>query len=103
MSDRNPVEWTPLTPEQWAQLPNADHTSLFSREEVAAALRQLAPHEEADEIARELYSGSQEPGTVFFYGDLLSALATLSNSAAERVRSISAGNTSNPEETQLHE
>jgi hypothetical protein len=62
---------------------------LFSREEVEAALRLLAPPDEAAEIARELYSDSGEPGTVFFYGELLTALASLSASAAERVRSVS--------------
>jgi hypothetical protein len=90
MSDETPAGWTPLTAEQWRRAPRADHTSLFSREEVEAALRLLAPPDEAAEIVRELYSDSGEPGTVFFYGELLTALASLSDSAAERVRSVSA-------------
>lgn len=90
MSDETRVGWTPLTAEQWRQMPRADHTSLFSREEVEAALRLLAPPDKAAEIVRELYSDSGEPGTVFFYGELLTALASLSDSAAERVRSVSA-------------
>jgi hypothetical protein len=89
MSDKTPAGWTPLTIEQWRQVPRADHTSLFSREEVEAALRLLAPPDEAAEIVRVLYSESGEPGTIFFYGELLTALASLSDSAAERVRSVS--------------
>jgi hypothetical protein len=89
MSDnKHPVDWSPLTAEQWRQVPRADHTSLFSREEVTAALRLLAPPEAAEEIARELFEEVGEPGSVFFYGELLTALASLSDSAAERVRSI---------------
>lgn len=96
MSERVPVEWTPLTPEEWAKLPRSDHTTLFSREEVTAALNKLTTPEEAEEIARELYSEPSEPGTIFFYGDLLTVLASLSESAADRVRSVLA---TNPEST----
>lgn len=88
MGGTEPVSWVPLTAEEWKNLPNADHTSVFSRDEVEAALRLLAPADEAAAMAGELYSGDQ-PGTIFFYGDLLSALSTLSDSAAERVRSLS--------------
>lgn len=87
MSEREPASWTPLTAEQWRSVPNADHTALFSRDEVLAALRQLVPPSEASAIADELYSESREPG-VFFYGELLTALSTLSESAAERVRAV---------------
>lgn len=87
MSDREPVSWTPLTAEQWKDVPNADHTSLFSRDEVLEALRLLVPADEATAIADELYSEDREP-SVFFFGELLTALSTLSESAAERVRAI---------------
>lgn len=91
MGDKpGPVDWTPLTLEEWMQVPSADHTALFSREEVAAALRLLGPPDEAAEIVKELYSEAREPGSVFFYGELLTALASLSDSAAERARSITA-------------
>jgi hypothetical protein len=85
MRDREP--WTPLTAEQWESVPNADHTSLFTREEVFTALCLLAPAEEASAIVDNLYGDDREPG-VFFFGDLLTALSTLSESAAERVRAI---------------
>jgi hypothetical protein len=86
MSDKEPAEWTPLTPEQWKELPNAGHTSLFTRDEVEAALKTLAPAGEIAGILNELYDGA--PGTTFFYGELLTALSRLSPSAAERVRSL---------------
>lgn len=87
MSEENFVSWTPLTPDQWRSVPNADHTTLFSHDEVLAALQQLVPIDEAAAIADGLYSPDREPG-VFFFGELLTALATLSESAAARVRSI---------------
>jgi hypothetical protein len=90
MSENAPADWTPLTPEEWTRLPRADHTALFTRQEVATALRLLCPADEAAAIAEELYSEPREPGTVFFYGELLTALASLSDSAAERARSITA-------------
>lgn len=90
MSERREhVAWTPLTAEQWTQVPGADHTSLFRREEVTAALRLLVPAEEAHEIAEALYSEARKQGSTFFYGELLTALASLSESAADRVRSVS--------------
>jgi hypothetical protein len=79
--------WTPLTEEQWTSVPNADHTAVFSRDEVFAALQQLVPIAEATAIADELYSAHREPG-VFFFGELLTALSTLSESAAARVRAV---------------
>jgi hypothetical protein len=87
MRDREPVAWTPLTAEQWKSVPNADHTSVFTREEVFEALRLLVPANEASTIADELYQEDRDAG-VFFFGDLLSALSTLSESAAERVRGL---------------
>lgn len=87
MSERKPVPWTPLTAEQWKTAPRADHTTLFSRDEVLAALRLLMPADQAISLADELYSKDRAPG-VFFFGELLSALSTLSDSAAERVRTI---------------
>ncbi|HEX6374075.1 MAG TPA: hypothetical protein VF006_34425 [Longimicrobium sp.] len=87
MSERKSVCWAPLTAEQWKAVPNADHTALFAREEVLAALQQLVSADEATAIADELYSPDREPG-VFFFGELLTVLSTLSESAAERVRSI---------------
>ncbi len=96
MSDKHPVDWSPLTSEQWTQVPRADHTSLFSREEVTAALRLLTAPDAAEEIARELFEEAQEPGSVFFYGELLTALASLSDSAAERVRSVTPADEAGP-------
>jgi hypothetical protein len=87
MSDRESVGWTPLTAEQRKSLPNADHTSLFSRDEVIAALQQLVSASEATRIADELYGDNREPD-VFFYGELLTALSRVSESAAARVRTI---------------
>jgi hypothetical protein len=87
MSDRESVSWAPLTAEQWKSVPNTDHTALFSRDEVFAALQQMVPVDEATAIADELYSVDREPG-VFFFGELLTALSTLSESAAARVRSV---------------
>jgi hypothetical protein len=87
MSERESVPWVPLTAEQWKSVPNADHTALFSRDEVFAALRQLVPPDEATAIVDEFYSAERQPG-VFFYGELLTALSTLSESAAERVRAV---------------
>jgi hypothetical protein len=92
MTNRDPVAWTPLTAEQWESVPNADHTTLFSRDEVMAALQQLTSGEDATRIADELYSDNREPG-VFFYGELLTALSRVSESAAERVRAITSGTT----------
>jgi hypothetical protein len=88
MNERESVSWTPLTAEQWNSVPNADHTTLFSRDEVFAALQQFLPVDEATTIVDEVYSAEREPGSVFFYGELLTALSTLSESAAERVRSV---------------
>lgn len=87
MSNREPVAWTPLTAEQWKSAPNADHTSVFTRDEVFEALSLLVPADEATTIADDLYQEDREPG-VFFFGDLLTALSTLSESAAERVRGL---------------
>lgn len=87
MSERESVPWAPLTAEQWKSVPNADHTALFSRAEVFAALQQLVPADEAAAIVDEFYSTERQPG-VFFYGELLTALSTLSESAAERVRAV---------------
>jgi hypothetical protein len=84
-----PVSWLPLTPEQRRSVPNADHTALFTRDEVLAALQQLVPAEEAAAIADELYADNRAPD-VFFFGELLTALSGLSDSAAERVRAITA-------------
>lgn len=72
----------PLTPEQRRSVPNADHTALFTRDEVLAALQQLVPAEEAAAIADELYAPDREPD-VFFVGELLTALSC-------RVRAITA-------------
>lgn len=91
MTDEQPEAWAPLTPDQWADVPRTDHTALFTRDEVAAALRLLMPPDEAAEIVQELYDEPTEPGTVFFYGELLAALASLSDSAAERARSMTTG------------
>jgi hypothetical protein len=90
MNERNSVPWTPLTAEQMRALPNADHTSIFSRDEVLAALQQLVPLHEATAITDELYGDDREPG-VFFFGELLTVLSTLSPSAAERVRALVPG------------
>ena len=87
MGEREPVSWTPLTPQQWRSVPNADHTALFSRDEVLAALQQLVPGAEATTITDELYAEDGEPG-VFFYGELLTALSRLSESVAARVRAV---------------
>ena len=80
---------TPLTAEQRRALPNHDHTTVFTRDEVLAALQQLGTPAEALDIADELYRDDREPG-VFFFGELLDALAALSESAAARVREITA-------------
>jgi hypothetical protein len=85
MSERHSVS---STAEQGKMLPTADHTALFTRDEVFAALQQLVPTDEATAIVDELYSAEREPGSVFFYGDLLTALSALSESAAERARSV---------------
>lgn len=87
MSDKGSVPWAPLTPEQWKSVPNADHTALFSRDEVFAALQQLVPADEATAIADDLYGADRKPG-IFFFGELLTALSTLSESAAARVRAV---------------
>ena len=87
MSEKKSVSWAPLTAEQSKSVAKADHTALFSRDEVFAALQQLVPTDEAEAIADELYNAEREPG-VFFFGELLTALSTLSESAAERVRSV---------------
>lgn len=87
MSDKELVPWAPLTPEQWNSVPNADHTALFSRDEVFAALQQFVPADEAAAIADDLYGADRKPG-VFFFGELLTALSTLSESAAARVRAV---------------
>jgi hypothetical protein len=92
MSDREYVGWTPLTAEQREAVPNADHTSLFSRDEVMAALQQLVSASDATRIADELYRGERDPD-VFFYGELLTALSRVSESAAERVRALMPGTT----------
>jgi hypothetical protein len=76
------------TAEQGKSLPNADHTVLFTRDEVFAALQQFVPADEATAMVDEVYSAEKEPGSVFFYGELLTALSTLSESAAERVRTV---------------
>lgn len=89
MAERNPVSWTPLTVDQRKSVPNADHSALFTRDEVLAALQKLVPAEEAAAIADELYAPDREPD-VFFFGELLTALSGLSDSAAERVRTITA-------------
>lgn len=85
MSERQSVSWTA---EQGKMLPNADHTVLFTRDEVFAALQRFVPADEATAMVDEVYSAEREPGSVFFYGELLTALSTLSESAAERVRSV---------------
>jgi hypothetical protein len=90
MSHREYVAWTPLTAEQRESVPNADHTSVFSRDEVMAALQQLVSASDATRIADELYSDEREPD-VFFYGELLTALSRVSESAAERVRALMPG------------
>lgn len=90
MSAREYVGWTPLTAEQRESLPNADHTSLFSRAEVIAALQQLVSASEATRIADEFYREKREPD-VFFFGELLTALSRVSESAAERVRALMPG------------
>jgi hypothetical protein len=89
MAKREPVSKTPITAEQRRALPNHDHTTLFTRDEVLTALQQLVSPAEALTIADELYRDDREPG-VFFYGELLDALADLSESAAARVREITA-------------
>jgi hypothetical protein len=92
MSHREHVAWAALTPEQRESVPNADHTSLFSRDEVIAALQQLVSASDATRIADELYGDEREPD-VFFYGELLTALSRVSESAAERVRALMPGTT----------
>ena len=84
------MSWAPLTAQQRNELPNADHTSLFTRDEVLGALRLLVSAEVAGGIVNELYSENRGPGT-FFYGQLLDALSTVSESAAARVRTIVPG------------
>jgi hypothetical protein len=87
MSEREHAAWTPLTAEQRESVPNADHTTIFSRDEVRAALQQLVSAADAARIADELYGDKREPD-VFFYGELLTALSRVSESAAERVRAL---------------
>lgn len=89
MGEKTPASTAPLSAEQRKALPNPDHTALFTRDEVFTALQQLASPTEALAIADELYRDDREPG-VFFYGELLEALAGLSASAAARVREITA-------------
>lgn len=88
MTDHNPVAWGNLTPEEWRVVQKADHASLFDREEVRNALRFLVPEEEIAVILDEVYAEAAEPGSTFFYGDLLTALSLTSASAAERVRTV---------------
>lgn len=87
MNERHFVSSANVTPEERNSLPNVDHTTLFSYDEVLAALRQLVAPDVATAIADELYGDAREPG-VFFYGELLTALSNVSESAAERVRTI---------------
>ena len=86
MQDRRPVGWSNLTPEQWSAVERNDHASLFTQDEVRRAVTVLAPPEDVDTILEQIYAEEGEPGAVFFYGDLLTALSLLSESAAERVR-----------------
>jgi hypothetical protein len=66
---------------------NGGHSSIFTRAEVREALGVLASPEEADAITATLYD-DPDPGPDFFYGDLLTALAIISESAAQRVREL---------------
>lgn len=88
MQDRQPIAWSNLTPEQWSAVERNDHASLFTRDEVRRALALLAPPEDVDTILEQIYAEEGEPGAIFFYGDLLTALSLLSESAAERVRAL---------------
>ena len=87
MNDRPSASWTNLTPDQWAEVQRSDHRSLFSREEVHAALSRLVPPEEVGRIVAELYD-PDTPEPVFFFGDLLTVLSFGSPGAAERVRAV---------------
>lgn len=89
MSRGEPAEWTPLTPAESSQTRDAGHTSIFTRDEVERALSLLAPPQAAAEVLAALYDSPTSPGETFFHGDLLFALASLSPSAAERVRTVS--------------
>lgn len=88
MGDKQPVAWSSLTPEQWSAVGKNDHASLFTRDEVRRALALLAPPGEVETILEQVYAEDEEPGTIFFYGDLLSALSLTSASAADRVRAL---------------
>jgi hypothetical protein len=90
MSDRNEgAAWSPLTAEQWRTVEKSDHRSLFSREEVESALTMFVPAEEIPAVLDELYAETpDEPGSIFFFGDLLTALSLLSPSAADRASSL---------------
>lgn len=90
MSDRNEdAAWRPLTAEQWSAVEKSDHRSLFSREEVESALAKFVPAEEIPAVLEELYAEApDEPGSIFFFGDLLTALSLLSPSAADRASSL---------------
>lgn len=90
MSERNEeAAWSPLTAEQWAAVGKSDHRSLFSRDEVESALAMFVPLEEIPPILDELYvDAPEEPGSIFFFGDLLTALSLLSPSTADRANSL---------------
>ena len=68
-------------------LGNGGHSSIFTRAEVREALGILASPEDADAITAAIYD-DPDPSPDFFYGDLLTALSILSESAARRVRNL---------------
>jgi hypothetical protein len=68
-------------------LGHGGHSSIFTRAEVREALGVVASPEDADAITAAIYD-DPDPSPDFFYGDLLTALATVSASAAGRVREL---------------
>jgi hypothetical protein len=78
---------TPFNAEHGKRLGNGGHSLIFTRAEVREALGILASPEDADAITAAIYD-DPDPRPDFFYGDLLTALAILSESSAQRVRDL---------------
>jgi hypothetical protein len=91
MNDQQKQPWSELSPDEWHAVPRVDHSTIFSRDEVRRALELLrVPSEEIPAVLDELYADAAgDPGSTFFYGDLLTALSLVSPSAAERAQSLS--------------
>ncbi len=82
--------WSELGPDDWRAVPKTDHSTIFTQDEVRRALEILqVPEEEIPTVLDEFYADEPDgSGSTFFYGDLLTALAFVSPSAAERVQSL---------------